>query len=238
MAVILLVVVNAPSTVTLLVNVPFVALIFVVLKLPEVILPVTPNVVPIVAELLTVNAFTVAFPLDCKLVKLPVLGVALPTGVFCIPPWIVNCAVARVPAVLILPAIKLPVTPSVLPIVAELLTVSALTVALPEPPIVVPCIAPLLINALTVAVPLDCKVVKLPVLGVTLPTGVFCKPAVALNVVPMVAELLTVNALTVAFPPDAIVVTALIKPVVCKLPDLIVPKVPVITLPVSLTTFE
>ena len=68
----------------------------------------------------------------------PELAVALPTGVFCKPPKIVSDPTLAAPEVLMLPATKLPVTPKVVPMVAELLTVNALAVKLPLAPIVVP----------------------------------------------------------------------------------------------------
>ena len=49
---------------------------------------------PTVAELFTVMAFTVLFPLTLSLVKIAVLGVTLPIGVFCIPPLACSVVVA------------------------------------------------------------------------------------------------------------------------------------------------
>jgi hypothetical protein len=63
-------------------------------------LPVTPNVVPIVVELLTVNPFTVALLVALIIVKLPVLAVTLPIGVFCMPPDTVK--VVSVPTLVML----------------------------------------------------------------------------------------------------------------------------------------
>ena len=48
--------------------------------------PTIPNVLPIVAELLTVNALIVLLPLILSLVKIAVLGETLPIGVACMPP--------------------------------------------------------------------------------------------------------------------------------------------------------
>ena len=58
----------------------------VVETLPIVALPVTPNVVPIVALLFTVNALVVTLPLEPTDVNKAVLGVTLPIGVACKPP--------------------------------------------------------------------------------------------------------------------------------------------------------
>ena len=97
-------------------------------------LPVTPNVLPMVALLLTVNALTVLLPLTLSVVNIAVLGAALPIGVDCRPPskspgpLAVNEPVNVIPFPLILP-----VTPNVDPMVVELLTVKALTVALALP---------------------------------------------------------------------------------------------------------
>ena len=75
-----------------------------------------------------------------NVVNLPVLAIALPTGVFCKPPDKLTLLTVMLPAiipdtvklfVLTLPIDALPVTPSVLPIVALLLTVNAFTVVLP-----------------------------------------------------------------------------------------------------------
>jgi hypothetical protein len=68
--------------------------------LPAVMFPTTPKVVPIVVELLTVNPFTVALPVKLMVVKVAVLGVTLPIGVFCMPPDTVN--VVNVPTLVIL----------------------------------------------------------------------------------------------------------------------------------------
>ena len=103
--------------------------------MPIVALPDIPTVA-IVAELLTVNAFTVELPLTDSVVNIAVLGVALPIGVFCKPPVSVNEVIDNVPVAVMLPAVMLPavmfpVTPNVPPTVAELLTVNAFTVELP-----------------------------------------------------------------------------------------------------------
>ena len=107
--------------------------------------------------------------------------------------------------VLRLPVIRFPTTPNVPPIVAELLTVNALTVALALPLMVVNCAvvpltAPLLVNAFTVAVPVVSIVVNLPVSGVTLPILVFCIPPCACKVVPAVILALLVKAEPVMLP--------------------------------------
>ena len=117
-------------------------------------LPVTPSVPPIVVLLLTVSAFTVAFPLAPTVVNNAVLGAALPIGVACNPP--IDCKLFCKTALPVKDKpdpLMLPVTPSVPPTVALLFTVKALAVKLLLNPPVVPCIAPLLVNALTVAVP-------------------------------------------------------------------------------------
>jgi hypothetical protein len=76
--------------------------------------PVTPNVEPIVAELLTVNAEAVMFPLEPTDVNKPVLGVALPIGVFCMPPNALKLVLAVIDPLLVSPApVILPVADKV-----------------------------------------------------------------------------------------------------------------------------
>ena len=78
--------------------------------LPPVMFPVTPKVEPTVAELLTVNALTVLFPLTLSLVKIAVLGVTLPIGVACMPPKALNVVIAVIdPLLVIAAAVTLPV---------------------------------------------------------------------------------------------------------------------------------
>ena len=112
--------------------------------------------------------------------------------------------------------VSVPTTPKVDPIVAELLTVSALAVTLP----------------------LDPTEVNNAVLGATLPIGVACRPPNALNVVLNVPLLLTVNAFTVVLACTVNVLAIVALPVNNKLPVLTVPYVPVMILPDSLITFE
>ena len=153
-------------------------------------MPVTPNVVPIVAELLTVSALTVALPVALSVLTIAIFPPADPNVPLCGP---LNDTAATneladiifapvmlplVPDVDILPAMILPTTPNVVPMVAELLTV----------------------NELTVLFPLTLSLVKIAVLGVTLPIGVACIPPRALSVVIAVIEPLLVSADTVAFP--------------------------------------
>ena len=110
------------------------------------------------------------------------------------PPWTINAPVFApvllvvlvintVPGVLKLPTIVLPVTSRFVPIVALVLTVNPSTVKLPLIP----------------------KLVNWPVLGVTLPIGVFCIPPSALSVVIAVIDPLLVKSPPVILPVALIV---------------------------------
>ena len=187
----LLVAVSVPATVTLLENTPSTAVILVALTLPILALPVTPSVVPTVAAPFTVKADTVVFPLVTNVVNKAVLGAALPIGVLCKPPSKSPAPVARSEPDKVIPdPLILPVTPSVVPIVALPVNVALVPLMFPATP----------------------------------------------SVVPIVAAPFTVNAATEVFPATAKVVPIDASPVNCKLPVLIVPYVPVITLPDSPVT--
>ena len=85
--------------------------------------------------------------------------------------------------------------------VNEPVKVTPLPLTLPDTPRVPPTVALLLIvNALTVVLPLELTVVNCAVLGVELPIGVFCRPPAAFNVVPEVIDPLAVNAAAVILP--------------------------------------
>jgi hypothetical protein len=76
--------------------------------------PTTPNVLPIVAVLLTVNAETVVFPLEPTVVNNALLGVTLPIGVACRPPNALTVVTAVIdPLLVTAAAVTLPVAVTV-----------------------------------------------------------------------------------------------------------------------------
>ena len=106
------------NTAPLLPNVA--ALIVVPVKVPA-----TPSVPPMVAELLTVNALAVIFPLDPTDVNKAVLGVTLPIGVACKPPNADNEVTAVIDPLLV----KL--APVMLPVADRVVNCPVEAVALP-----------------------------------------------------------------------------------------------------------
>ena len=134
---------------------------------------------PIVAELLTVNAAPVIFPLDPTEVNNAVLGVTLPIGVACIPPRALSVVTAVILALLVTAAAV------TLPVALNVVTIAVFPPALPN----VPLCGPLKDTAATNEF---ADMISAPVILPPVPVPVVIFPPTP-SVVPIVAVVLTVN---------------------------------------------
>ena len=115
--------------------------------------PTTPNVLPIVAVLLTVNADTVAFPLAPTVVNNALLGVTLPIGVACRPPNALIVVIAVIDPLLVTAAAV------TLPVALSVETMAVLPPADPNVPLCGPLIVPLAVTVAPVSAALALPIV-------------------------------------------------------------------------------
>lgn len=166
--------------------------------------PLTPNVLPIVVELLTVNAETVVFPLEPTVVNNALLGVTLPIGVDCSPPNALSVVIAVIDVLLVIAAAV------TLPVALNVDTIAVLPPATPNVPFNGPFTVPLAVTVAPVmAAPVlpivvACSVVPfnvpLRVNPVSVPTDVILFCAAVLNVPVRVALTLPIVAALIVVP--------------------------------------